>query len=57
MMRGMVFVSAARLWMTVAVRQSAAARIVNNLIRPAEWGSSGRDSRAKWKQPAPVTKW
>src|ERR1035441_5692683 len=53
MVRGMAFVSSARLWMTVAVRQNAAVRTANSFIGPAGCVRPGGDSRAKWRQTAP----
>src|ERR1017187_3561210 len=53
MVRGMVFVSAAPLRMTAAVRQSAAVRTENSFIGPAGYVRPGGDSRVKWRQAAP----
>ena len=45
MVRGMAFVSSARLWMAAAVRQSAAVRIASNFIGPDRM----RQSRTRFK--------
>src|ERR1017187_4459160 len=50
MVRATVFVSSARLWRAVAVKQSAAVRIESNFIGPTGCGRLGRDSRVKWRQ-------
>src|ERR1035441_4088861 len=53
MVRGMAFVSSARLWMTVVVRQSAAVRTANSFIGPAGCTRPGGDSMLKSGQTGP----